>query len=430
MLALMTMTNTLNPDTLDLTGILNPGDRIIWGQGSGEPLSLIAALDEAADHVSDLSAFVATSFSGAVTPDFARKVRMSSIGGMGQLRRVAAERLLDIIPCHFGQVGKLVEAGIIGCDVAFVQVSPADDQGNHSYGLTCDFMHQAVANARVVVAEINDQLPFTLGDHVLPAAKIDFAVHTSHLPVMVPPATPSVTDQAIAQHVADFISDGATLQVGIGSVPDAVMQMLGDRRDLGLHSGMIGDGALELIERGVITNARKPMDTGQSVTGLLMGTERLFRFAHRNPAIAMRSIEYTHNETVLCGIPNLVTLNSALEVDVTGQVNAEATGGLYSGGTGGQIDFVRAGSRSPGGRSIIALPSTAKGGTISRIVVALNGPVSTPRAEVDTIVTEYGAAELKGQPLRERIRRMIAIAHPNFQDALARDAHEMRQRGF
>jgi acyl-CoA hydrolase len=430
MLALKTMTHHLSPDSLDLTAILSPGDRIIWGQGSGEPLSLIAALDQAADQVRDLSAFVATSFSGVVTPDFARKVHMSSIGGMGQLRSVASAGLLDIIPCHFGQVGNMVDAGIIGCDVAFVQVSPADSEGNHSYGLTCDFMHQAVAKARIVVAEINDQVPFTFGDHMLPAAKIDLAVHTSRPPVMVPCATPSVTDEAIARRVADFIGDDATLQLGIGSVPDAVLHMLDDRRDLGLHSGMIGDRAMDLIERGVITNARKPIDTGQSVTGLLMGTERLFRFADRNAALAMRSIAYTHNEAVLARIPNLITLNAALAVDLTGQVNAEVTGGLYAGGTGGQIDFVRGGSRSPGGRSIIALPSTAKDGTISRIVLNLNGPVSTARAEVDTIVTEYGTAALKGQCLRERIRRMIAIAHPDFQEMLARDAHELMQRGF
>jgi acyl-CoA hydrolase len=193
---------------------------------------------------------------------------------------------------------------------------------------------------------------------------------------------------------------------------------------------MIGDGLVELVEAGVITNALKPIDAGVSITGALIGTRRLYEFAHRNPLIGMRSSSYTHNESVLSRLTRLVTINSALEVDLSGQVNAEQSGTQYLGGTGGQVDYVRAGSRSSGGRSIIALPATAKGGKVSRIAASLSGPVTTARSDVDVIVTEFGAAELKGQTLAERARRLVAVAHPDFREELEKAAHAIQRRGF
>jgi acyl-CoA hydrolase len=212
-------------------------------------------------------------------------------------------------------------------------------------------------------------------------------------------------------------------------VPDAILRLLHDRRDLGIHSGMIGDGLVDLVEAGVITNAKKPIDTGISITGALIGTKRLFEFANRNPKIGMRGSPYTNNEAVLTQLPHLVTINSALEVDLTGQVNAEQSGPQYLGGTGGQVDYVRGGSRSSGGHSIIALPATAKGGKLSRITTVLSGPVTTARSEVDVIVTEFGAAELKGQTLAARARRLVAIAHPDFRAELDEAAHAIQKRG-
>jgi acyl-CoA hydrolase len=324
----------------------------------------------------------------------------------------------------------MIEEGLIGCDVAFVQVSPPDANGSHSFGLISDFVQAAVAKARVVIAEVNECVPFTYGDAVLPAARIDCAVHVARPPVEVSPAQIGETDQAIAKIVAGYIEDGAVLQVGIGAVPDAILRLLRDRRDLGVHSGMIGDGLVDLVDAGVVTNALKPIDAGVSITGALIGTRRLYDFAHHNPRIGMRSSAYTHNEAVLSRLTRLVTINSAVEVDLTGQVNAEQSGTHYLGGTGGQVDFVRAGSRSPGGHSIIALPATAKGGKVSRITTNLSGPVTTARSDVDVIVTEFGAAELKGQTLTERARRLVAIAHPDFQEELDRAAHAIQQRGF
>lgn len=424
------MTVVTNAGALDLGAYLRPGDRIVWGQACGEPTTLIEALIAQAAGIGRLSAFAATSFSGLLTAEAAEKISLSSMGAIGALRTVAAAGKLGIVPCHVSQIAPMIEQGLIGCDVAFVQVSPPDADGNHSFGLIGDFVQAAVAKARVVIAEVNERVPFTIGDAVLPRARIDCAVQVARVPVEVPQAQMGETDQSIARIAAGYIGDGAVIQVGIGAVPDAILRLLRDRRDLGVHSGMIGDGLVDLVEAGVVTNARKPIDVGVSITGALIGTRRLYDFSHRNPKIGMRSSAYTHSEKTLSRLERLVTINSAVEVDLTGQVNAEQSGSQYLGGTGGQVDYVRAGGRSPGGRAIIALPATAKGGKVSRIAIALSGPVTTARSDVDVIVTEFGAAELKGKTLAERARRLVAIAHPDFREELDRAAHAIQRRGF
>jgi acyl-CoA hydrolase len=423
------MTVATDAAGLDLSRYLRRGDRIVLGQACGEPTTLVEALIAQGKNIGDLSAFIATSFSGLLTPAAADSFAISSMGAIGALRSLTAANKLAVIPSHVSQIGPMIEAGIIGCDVAFVQVSPPDANGNHSFGLISDHVQAAVKKARVVIAEVNEQVPFTNGE-LLPASRIDCAVRVSRMPVEVPPAKIGETDEAIARFAAGFIEDGAVLQTGVGAVPDAILRLLHDRKDLGVHSGMLGDGLVELVEAGVVTNARKAIDTGVSINGALIGTRRLYEFAHCNPKIRMCSTAYTHDAAVLARLEKLVTINSAIEVDLTGQVNAEQSGSAYLGGTGGQVDFVRAGARSRGGHSIIALPATAKGGKISRITVNLSGPVTTARSDVDVIVTEFGAAELKGQTLTERTRRLIAIAHPNFREELDRAAHIIRQRGF
>jgi acyl-CoA hydrolase len=423
------MTVVTDAAGLDLSRFLRPGDRIVVGQACGEPSTLIEALIAQGRDIGGLSVFVATSFSGRLTPEAADSFAISSMGAIGALRSLTAANKLSVIPSHVSQIGPMIEQGIIGCDVAFVQVSPADAEGNHSFGLISDHVQAAVAKARVVIAEVNDQVPYTFGE-LLPAARIDCAVQVSRAPVEVAAARIGETDEAIARFAAAYIEDGAVLQTGVGAMPDAILRLLHDRRDLGVHSGMLGDGLVELVEAGVVTNARKSIDAGVSINGALIGTRRLYDFAHRNPQIRMCSTAYTHDAAVLAQLERLVTINSAMEVDLTGQVNAEQTGATYIGGTGGQVDFVRAGARSPGGHSIIALPATAKGGKLSRITTALSGPVTTARSDVDVIVTEFGAAELKGQTLAERARRLVAIAHPDFREELDRTAHEIQRRGF
>ena len=423
------MSETVAAENLDLTRYLRRGDRIVFGQACGEPTTLVEALIAQGAAIGDLSAFIATSFSGLFTPTTSDAFRLRSMGAIGVLRSMAKANALDIVPCHVGQVGPMIEGGLIGCDVAMIQVSPANADGNHSLGLIGDYVLTAVAKARVVIAEVNEQVPFTVGA-TISAARIDVAVAVSRSPIEVPAAAITPTDDAIARHAAAYIGDGAVIQTGVGAVPDAILRLLGDRRDLGVHSGMLGDGIVDLVEAGVVTNALKEIDRGVSINGALIGTARLYRWADRNPAMRLCATSYTHDAGVMGQLSRLVTINSALEVDLTGQVNAEQTGDVYLGGTGGQVDFVRAGARSPGGRSIIALAASARGGTISKIVSALSGPVTTARSEVDVIVTEYGAAELKGQSLGERARRLVAVAHPDFRETLDREAHAILSRGY
>ncbi len=423
------MAETFTPAELDLSRYLKPGDRIVLGQACGEPSELVDALIAQGAGIGGLSAFIATSFSGAFTPGTAGSFALSSMGAIGALRSMTKAGKLSVIPCHVSQISPLIEAGIIGCDVAMLQLSPADSDGNHSCGLISDCARTAVKAARIVIAEINEAVPFTYGETVH-ASEIDVAVMTSRPPVEVKPGAIGESDQAIARHCAGYIGDGSVIQTGVGAVPDAILRLLTDRKDLGVHSGMLGDGLVDLAEAGVITNARKEIDPGVSINGALIGTRRLFDWAHENRAIRMTPASYTHGASVLAQLSRLVSINSALEVDLTGQVNAEGPGDTYLGGTGGQVDFVRAGGRSPGGHAIIALSATAKGGALTKIVPSLTGPVTTARSEVDIVVTEFGAAELKGQSLAERAKRMVAIAHPDFREQLDRTAFAIAKRGF
>ena len=423
------MTATVTPEALDLSKYLRPGDRIIFGQACGEPTTLVEALIAQGAAIGDLGAFIATSFSGLFTPETASAFRLSSMGAIGALRSMAKASLLDVIPVHVSQIAPLIEWGVIPCDVAMIQVSPADAQGNHSCGLISDHVRAAVDKARVVIAEVNEQVPYVPGE-LIHGSAIDVAVKVSRPPVEVAPAKIGPVDEAIAKFCTEYIHDGSVIQTGVGAVPDAILRLLRDRKDLGVHSGMLGDGLVELAEAGVLTNARKEIDTGVSINGALIGTRRLYDWAHNNTAIRMTPTSYTHDGGVLGRLSRLVTINSALEVDLTGQVNAEQSGATYLGGTGGQVDFVRAGARSPGGASLMVLASTAKGGTLSKIVPTLSGPVTTARTEIDVVVTEFGAAELKGQSLAERARRLVAIAHPDFREELDRTAHGIARRGF
>lgn len=414
---------------IHLERYLQRGDRIVFGQACGEPTTLVEALIAQGPAIGDLGAFIATSFSGLFTPETASAFRLSSMGAIGALRSMTKANALDVIPVHVGQVAPLITAGVMPCDVAMIQVSPPDAAGNHSTGLISDYVRAAVEKARVVIAEVNAQVPFVPGETVH-ASEIDLAVRVDRAPVEVAPAKIGETDEAIARHCAEYIGDGSVIQTGVGAVPDAILRLLHDRKDLGVHSGMLGDGLVELAEAGVLTNARKEIDRGVSINGALIGSARLYQWAHENASLRMTPTSYTHDAGVLGQLSRLVTINSAVEVDLTGQVNAEQVGNSYVGGTGGQVDFVRAGARSPGGASLMVLAATAKGGALSKIVPRLGGPVTSARTEVDVVVTEFGAAELKGQTLAERARRLVAIAHPDFREGLEREAHTIAKRGF
>lgn len=406
---------------LELASIIRPGDHVVWGQGSGEPVSLVEKLVEQRRAIGKIGAFVGgTVYSDTLKAEQADTITFTAFGAIGTLRRLSRAGALNVIPCHLSQLPGYFLDGIIGADVVFLHLSLPDERGQHSYSLANDYLQFAMSRARVVIAEVNEQAPWTYFDGALETSRIGYIVRTSRPIMEMQSASFGSVEEAIARNIGKFIKDGSTIQIGIGAIPDAVMAGVGDRRDLGMHSGLINDRVGELIEKGVITNARKPIDTGITACGTLRGTKKFYDFAHKNRAIKLFTLMHTHRAEILRQIDNIVAINSAVEVDLTGQVNAEVADGVHLGAVGGQGDFVRGAQMAANGRSIIALPSTARDGKISRIVARLSGPVTTARSDADLIITEHGIAELRGQPLDVRIPRMIAIAAPQFREALER----------
>lgn len=409
--------------SLDLAQYIRPGDGVLLQQGCGEALSLGEKLVEQRAAYSGAGVFFGSGFSKTFQPGHADHLRFTGIGGIGSLRKLASAGKLDPIPCHISSIEPLLRSGTIRADVVLLQVSPPNERGEYSFGLVNDYVRAAMAQARVVIAEVNRQVPWTGCDRPLTADEITVAVESDRRPLELPAAPFGELERRIAGHLADLIPDRATLQVGIGAVPEAIVAMLSDRRELGVHSGMIGDSVAELMDKGVVTNAHKGMDAGVTISGVLFGTERLYRFADRNPQVKLCPTSYTHSIRVLSQLKNFVSINSALEVDLTGQVNAEAIGSDYIGAVGGQLDYVRAAAQSEGGVSIMALPAAGRKGD-SKIVSRLSGPVTTPRSDVDVIATEHGAVRLRGKSLRERVKAMVSIAAPEHRERLLREARE------
>jgi acetyl-CoA hydrolase len=372
--------------------------------------------------------FLGLTVSDTVRPEHADVVSFCSYTGGGANRGLEKRGLLAVVPCNYSQLPDLFVSRRLPIDIALLQLAPPAADGTYGFGLAEDYLPAAADSARVVIAEVNDQVPRTHGGRRLTDADIDVMVHTSHPPNAVRQQTADVAEQRVAELVAGLIEDGSTLQMGVGTLPGAVLALLGDRRDLGVHSGLISDGVADLMEAGVINNVNKSRDRGRTVTGFLHGTERLFRFADDNPAVQLRDTRYTHNPEVLAAQSRFVAINSAIEVDLTGQINAEVANGQYIGGVGGAGDFLRAAHRSRDGLPIVALPATAK--SRSRVVSRLSGPVSTSRADAGIIVTEFGVADLRGLTLRERCKRMLSLAHPEHRVALARSSEAFERRSL
>jgi acyl-CoA hydrolase len=421
------MPQEIDVRNLDLSTIIRPGDHIVWGNGSGEPATLVEKFVEQRHQIGRTSAFIGgVSYTNTLKPEHADVVSFTAFGAMGNLRVLSRAGVLRVIPCHLSQLPGYLTSGIIPSEVVFVSMSGPDEHGNYSYALENDYLQAAMARARVVLAEVNDQLPWTYYEGKLDPVRLDYIVRVSRPPIELEPTPIGPVEEAIARHVGRYIEDGTTIQIGIGAIPDAVLAGVGDRRDLGIHSGLISDRVAELMQRGVMTNARKPIDTGIATCGSLRGTKRgLYDFAHQNRAVRLFTFMHTHRAEILSQLGRIVAINSAIEVDLTGQVNAEVASGLHIGSVGGQGDFVRGAQMADGGRAVIAMPATAREGKVSRIVARLGGVVTTARSDADVMVTEFGVADLRGQPIEERIRRMIAIAHPDFRESLERDAHAM-----
>ncbi|HUH86128.1 MAG TPA: acetyl-CoA hydrolase/transferase C-terminal domain-containing protein [Stellaceae bacterium] len=419
------MTRDIAADALDLKEYIRPGDRIVVGQGGAEALTLSEILVRQRAPLGRVSLFLGPAFAGSFRPEHADHLAFTAYAASGSNQALARAGLLDIMPVHYSELSALFSAGETRAEIVLLQLAPE----GRRLGMANDYQIDAARRARVVIVEINERVPETPGSELPDDIRIDVVIRSAREPAMMMPASLGAAEAQIAERVASLVPDGATLELGIGALPDAILAALTGHRDLGLHSGMLGDGVVTLAEAGALTNARKPIDTGISIGGLLFGTRRLFDFAHRNPALRLMPPTYTHGHQMLRQLPSFIAINSAVEADLTGQVNGESLGGAYVGAIGGQVDFMR-GAIAAGGRSIIALPATAKGGTVSRITAKLGDAIVTSlRSDMDTIVTEYGIAELRHRSLAERARRMIAIAAPQFREELERAAHALLKAG-
>jgi len=379
---------------VDLSSVVRPGDGIIWGQACAEPQTLVEALVAQRKAFSHCEIFMGSSYSGIVAPAHADHLRLSSYCGTGTSRALADAGALEILPAPYSQLGSLIRSLAIRADVVMIQVSPPNARGEYSLGLAADYLVPALDVCRAVVAEVNDQVPWTHTDRPLAKDDFDLRVESSRPPATPPARQPGELELAIARNALAFVPDGAVLEFGIGTLPNALCSLLGRHEGLRVHSGSVGDGVVELAERKVVSRID---------CALLIGSRRLFDFAHHNERLRLHSSEYTHGADVLAKQPRFVAINSAVEVDFTGQVNGEAADGSYVGAVGGALDFVRAANQSAGGVSLMLLPA-------SRVVESLSGPVSVPRSEAGVIVTEKGAADLRGCSLRERERRLRAIS--------------------
>lgn len=396
------------------------GDVIGWPQGTGEPLALTECLVAQGAELGTPTLFFGLSSSPTLRPELAERFHLRALNGAGTNRRITA--CADIVPTPVSAIPSLLRNRTLALDVVLIQARRTVD-GRATLGVISDFTQAMIEAARVVIALHNDRLPMTGGDAVVEMRDIDVWVESDDRIIDMPDPEPSPVEAMVAAQVATVVPDRATVQLGIGTLPVAVAKALSGHRDLGVHSGVVSDSVVDLVERGVVTNAFKGRDMGKTCTGGLFGTQRLRDFAQASGSVDMRSADYTHSIATLASLAKLHSINSAIEVDLSGQANSEVAAGRYLGAVGGQLDFVRGGIASAGGRSVIAFPSTTPDGKHSRIVASLEGrPVTVPRSDADVVVTEYGVAFLRGCSLAERARRLVAIAHPDFRDVLSRQA--------
>ncbi|MCI8855205.1 MAG: acetyl-CoA hydrolase/transferase family protein [Clostridiaceae bacterium] len=413
--------HTVTPE--QAVSMIHDGDRVVFGHAVGEPIVFQRTMARMAEQFRNVEVvhMVYLGSGEYLQPGMESHFRHNALFVGKPARHAIAENRADYTPAFFSDIPRMFRDGTLPVDVFAFTSSPPDERGYVSLGLSCDYGAQAVKSAKTVIAEFNPNMPRTYGESFVHVSEIDAFISAWDPLPESKPAKISDTDRQIGKYIADLVSDGDCLQLGIGALPDAVCGFLGEKKDLGLHTEMISDGVLPLIESGVINGRRKQRDVGKICVTFLMGTRRLYDFVNNNPMVHMLPVDICNNPAVISQNDNVVSINSCVEVDLQGQVCAEAIGLRQISGIGGQMDFVRGANLSKGGRSIITLHSTANGGKTSRIVPILTpgAPVTTSRCDVNYIVTEYGVAQLRGQTLRERARRLIAVAHPKFRQELA-----------
>jgi 4-hydroxybutyrate CoA-transferase len=413
--------------------LVKSGDRVYIHPGAATPEDLARALVARASELRNVEIvhLLTLGYADYVKPGMEESFRHLALFVGPNVREAVNAGRADYMPVFLSEVPELFSSGRIPLDVVLIQVSPPDEHGFCSLGVGVETTKTAAKYAKRIVAEVNPRMPRTLGDCFLHVTKLDAVVEVDRPLFELKPSVPVVVQTRVGEHVASLIEDGSTLQMGIGGIPDAVLSFLGTKQDLGIHTEMFSDGVMELIQAGVINNERKTLHPGKVVASFLMGTRTLYEFVHNNPIIEMHPTEYVNDPFVIAKNDRMVAINSALQVDLSGQVCADSMGFDIFSGFGGQVDFVRGAARSRGGKPIIALPSTAKDATLSRIVPALDtgAGVVTTRADVHYVVTEYGIAELYGRNLRQRAEALIDVAHPDFREELRAFARGRRLIG-
>ncbi len=411
---------------MDAIGLLRDGDCIIVPSGAGEPPALLTALSERRRELHDVKVaqILALRKYGYFDCDTTHHVRHLALFFGGASRAAGQAGWADFVPAYFSEIPALIERDLVAADVVFSLASPMDEHGFFSLSLGADYTMAAIAKARVVVLEVNPNVPFAHGQCHVHISQVAAVVESSDPVFEVGLPAIGAVQEAIAAHVAPMIEDGSTLQIGYGGIPDAVVMQLGHKHDLGIHTEMIGDGILKLVQEGVVTNRRKSFMPGKMVATFALGSKKLYDFMHHNPMLEMHPVSFTNDPYIAGQNDKLVAINASLQVDLLGQCGSESIAHLPYSGTGGQVDFVRAANRSRGGKAFIVLPSTAKDGTISRIVPTLSAGthVTTGKNDINYIVTEYGVAQLRGKSARQRAEALIAIAHPEFRAELRRAA--------
>jgi acyl-CoA hydrolase len=410
--------------------LVRDNDVIVVPTGVGEPPALLAALSEQrldfrGVQVAQTLPLRKFAYFDAATVEHVRHLALF-FGGAS--RPGGQDGWIDFVPAYFSELPVLIERGLTPVDVVFSMASEMDAEGFFSLGLAVDYSLAAVARARAVVLEVNPNVPFAHGNCRIHISQVSALVESEEaiLEIGLPKITP--VQEAIGHYVGDLVPDGGTLQIGYGGIPDAVVTQLTQKRDLGIHTEMFGDGILSLVEAGVVTNRRKNYLPGKMVATFALGSKNLYEFIHRNPALEMHPVDFT-NDPALAGLnDNLIAINATLQVDLIGQCGSESLGFTPYSGTGGQADFVRAANRSKGGKAIIVLPSTAKGDSLSRIVPTLSPGthVTTSKNDVNYVVSEFGVAQLRGKSAKQRAEALIGVAHPDFRGELRAAARTMR----
>ena len=412
---------------------IQSGYRIFMTGNVSVPQTLLAALVERAPVLNDVEICQALSVgpSDYVLPAMEGHLRVNTLFISANVRKAVQEGRADFTPVLLSEFPLLFKNGILPVDVAFIHVSPPDEHGFCSLGVEVGLTKSPAESAKIIIAEVNEQMPRTLGDSFIHMSRLNYIVPVNYPVSELPMGDEGdAVSQKIACYIAELIPDGATMQMGIGAIPDAVLNFLGDKRDLGIHSEMFSDGVVRLVEKGVITNARKTLHPGKIVVGFILGTQALYKWADDNPLCEFHRQEYVNDPFVIAQNDRMVAINSAIEVDLTGQVCADSIGPKFYSGVGGQVDFIYGASRSKGGVPIIALPSTTTlrdGTLVSRIVPMLKqgAGVVTSRNHVHFVVTEYGVASLYGKTIRQRAQSLIGIAHPDFRADMEKQARAL-----